>query len=139
MHAMKSFTVTRRVMFAETDMAGIMHFANYFRWMEEVEHEMFRSLGLSVVMHSGDVELSWPRVSTSCEFLAPLRFEEQVTLSLRIVKLGRSSLTYEVQFHCGQRHVATGKLTSVCVAIDHGQMKAIAIPADIREKLQKLA
>ena len=36
------FTIKRRVQFSETDMAGIMHFANYFRLMEEVEHAFLR-------------------------------------------------------------------------------------------------
>jgi hypothetical protein len=44
------FSYARRVQFAETDMAGVMHFANYFRLMEEAEHGFWRSLGLNVVM-----------------------------------------------------------------------------------------
>ena len=40
-----SFSMTRSVTFAETDMAGILHFSNYFRYMEEAEHAFFRSLG----------------------------------------------------------------------------------------------
>jgi acyl-CoA thioesterase FadM len=40
-----TFSINRRVQFAETDMAGIVHFSNYFRWMEEVEHAFFRSVG----------------------------------------------------------------------------------------------
>ena len=39
------FQITRRVEFSETDMAGIMHFSNYFRFMETAEHAFFRSLG----------------------------------------------------------------------------------------------
>ena len=42
------FSLTRRVQFSETDMAGIMHFSNFFKMMEEVEHAFFRSVGLSV-------------------------------------------------------------------------------------------
>ena len=38
----------RRVEFSETDLAGIVHFSNYFRYMEAAEHEFFRSLGLSI-------------------------------------------------------------------------------------------
>ncbi|MBL8848408.1 MAG: acyl-CoA thioesterase, partial [Planctomycetaceae bacterium] len=44
---MPHFVSQRRVQFSETDMAGIVHFANFFRWMEEAEHEYFRSLGLT--------------------------------------------------------------------------------------------
>jgi tetratricopeptide (TPR) repeat protein len=34
---MSPFTTTRRVEFGDTDMAGIMHFANFFRFMEAAE------------------------------------------------------------------------------------------------------
>ena len=40
--------MTRSVEFAETDLAGIMHFTNFYRWMEVCEHEFLRSIGLSV-------------------------------------------------------------------------------------------
>jgi acyl-CoA thioester hydrolase len=36
----------RRVLFHETDMAGIVHFSNFFKYMEEAEHSFMRSLGL---------------------------------------------------------------------------------------------
>jgi len=40
-----SFRTTRRVEFGDTDMAGIVHFARFFCFMESAEHEMLRSLG----------------------------------------------------------------------------------------------
>ena len=44
------FNVERRVEFSETDMAGIMHYSNFFRFMETAEHAFYRSLGHSVVI-----------------------------------------------------------------------------------------
>ena len=45
------YKMTRRIEFAETDMAGIVHFSNFFRMMEATEHAFFRSLGLSIHAH----------------------------------------------------------------------------------------
>jgi YbgC/YbaW family acyl-CoA thioester hydrolase len=131
------FSIVRRVTFSETDMAGVAHFANYFRWMEEVEQAFFRSLGLSVVMRGHDgSEISWPRVAAGCEYFGPVRFEEEVELRLRVLKVGEKSLTYEVQFLKDGGRVAQGKVTSVCCAVDSpGAFAAIPIPPDIREKL----
>jgi len=42
------FKAVRRVEFSDTDTAGIMHYSNYFRFMETAEHGFFRSLGLSI-------------------------------------------------------------------------------------------
>ena len=48
------FKAIRRVEFADTDMAGIMHYSNFFRFMETAEHAFFRSLGLSIVTDKVD-------------------------------------------------------------------------------------
>lgn len=58
---MAQFTTRRRVEFSETDMAGIVHFANFYRWMEEAEHDFFRSLGLSIMVRQEDGSyIGWP-------------------------------------------------------------------------------
>src|SRR5580765_2785833 len=93
-----AFSITRRIEFAETDMAGIVHFANYFRMMEEVEHAFFRSVGMSVVMKHEGRGIGWPRVSVSCEYFAPVRFEDELELKLKVAKVGDRSVTYEVEF-----------------------------------------
>jgi YbgC/YbaW family acyl-CoA thioester hydrolase len=131
-----TFSILRRVQFAETDMAGIVHFSNFFRMMEEVEHAFFRSVGLSVSMQHDGMHVGWPRVSTGCEFFGPVRFEDEVELRLRVVKLGDKSFSYEVDFLLKGRPMALGKTTSVCCELrQDGTMKSIPIPPSIREKL----
>ena len=130
------FSIRRRVQFAETDMAGIVHFANYFRWMEEVEHAFFRSLGLSVAMTLPDgVRLGWPRVNVGCEYYGPLRFEDEVELRLRVTKVGGKSFSYEVDYLLDGKPVALGRTTSVCCAHTPAGLKAVTIPDPIRQKL----
>ena len=129
------FSITRRVQFSETDLAGIVHFSNFFKMMEEVEHAFFRSIGLSVSMQHDDIHVGWPRVSASCEFFGPVRFEEEIELKMRLTRVGEKSLSYEVEFISGGKRVALGKSTSVCCAIDRGNMQSIPIPAAIRAKL----
>jgi YbgC/YbaW family acyl-CoA thioester hydrolase len=130
-----SHSIIRRVQFAETDMAGIVHFANYFRWMEEVEHAFFRSLGLSVAMRHENIEIGWPRVNVGFEYYGPLRFEDEVELRLRVTKVGGKSLSYEVDVLLGGKLAALGKSTSVCCEHTPDGLKGISIPAGIREKL----
>ena len=55
------YRLTRRVQFYETDMAGIVHFSNYFRMMEEVEHHFFGATNRKRVRHVTDFDAiaSW--------------------------------------------------------------------------------
>ena len=89
------FHTTRRVEFADTDMAGIVHFANFFRYMEVTEHAFLRSLGLSVHMREGRRTLGLPRVSATCDYRVPLRYEERVT----VVAARIDPSTYVEQFN----------------------------------------
>jgi acyl-CoA thioester hydrolase len=129
------FSLLHRVQFCETDMAGIVHFANYFNMMEEVEHAFFRSLGFSISMQHEGLHIGWPRVSVSCEFTSPVKFEDELELKLRVVRVGDKSLSYEVQFNLAGQEVARGKSTSVCCAMETGKLRPVAIPAALKAKL----
>jgi len=130
------FTIRRRVQFAETDMAGVLHFSNYYRYMEEVEHAFWRSLDLTVYHPDAQPSLSWPRVATNCEYFAPLRFEDEVDLSLRVTKVGDKSLSYEVEFRRSKERCATGRVTAVCCMTKPGSFAPTPIPAAIRMRLE---
>lgn len=132
-----AFNLTRRVTFAETDMAGVMHFSNYFRWMEEVEHAFFRSVGMSVVQDHAEETISWPRVNVSCEYSAPARFEDEIEMKFEIVRLSDKSMTYEVTFWKNGRNIARGRTKAVCCRMSAGGVfESTVIPPLIREKLE---
>lgn len=132
--------ITRRVEFSETDMAGIVHYANFFRYMESVEHAFFRSLGHSVVMKGFDPPLGLPRVHASCEYLAPLRFEDEVEIRLVVREKKAKSLRYLFEFRRLNAQppvlVARGALTVVCVAHHaDGRMKATPLPPEVAARI----
>ena len=131
----KEFVMRRRVQFAETDMAGVLHFANYYRIMEETEHAFWRSVGCGVMTRDGDRWIGWPRVSTSFEYFAPARFEDELELRLAVTKVGERSVTYELRVSRDGKRLALGKMTAVCCAIEGESFSPIAIPKGLRSKL----
>jgi acyl-CoA thioester hydrolase len=133
------FSITRIVQFSETDMAGILHFANYYRMMEEVEHAFWRSVGQSVMTRTEGTEIGWPRVKTACEYFAPAHFEDELKLSLKVIKVGRSSVSYEIEFRRGEERLALGHATAACCSIDARTLKPIRIPGFFREPLVAIA
>lgn len=134
----EAFRMKRVVQFAETDMAGVLHFANYYRYMEEAEHALWRSLGECVVTREGALELSWPRVATACEYFSPARFEDELELTLTVARLGTRSVTFEVEFFRAGERIAAGRSTAVCCDMKNGRFERAPIPARLREKLEAL-
>ncbi len=123
-------------------MAGIVHFSNYFRYMERAEHEFLRSLGISVHDVAGDPPVSWPRVSATCDYCAPLRYEDEFEVQLLVREKRTKSIAYEFRFRKrgADDIVAVGSITVVCVTIDRatGRMTPIAIP-DMIDRLIEAA
>jgi 4-hydroxybenzoyl-CoA thioesterase/acyl-CoA thioester hydrolase len=134
------FRTSRLVEFADTDMAGIMHFSSFFRYMEAAEHELLRSLGFSVYAEiDGDV-VSFPRVAATCEFHSPARCEDVLDIDVTVRRVGTKSVTYGFAFSQQGRDVATGEMTSVCCRVPHGDAPIpIPIPDVVADKLRKLA
>jgi len=136
------FTLSHRVEFAETDMAGIVHFANFYRMMENTEHAFFRSLGFGIHGHESGMTTGWPRVNAACEFLRPLRFEEVVDIQLLVAEVRTRSIRYAFRFwkdEGGQRvEIARGSMTAVCATVEKatGKLAAVPIPEPIRAAIQ---
>jgi acyl-CoA thioester hydrolase len=134
---MQIFHTTRRIEFGDTDMAGIVHFANFFRFMEAAECEFLRSRGLSVKMDWQGQAISFPRVSASCDYVRPARFEDLLDVAVRIDRIGVKSVTYAFEFSRGGELIANGKVTSVCCLVGKdNQIEGIEIPAGYRARLQ---
>ena len=125
------FTTTRRIEFAETDMAGIVHFSCFYRYMEEAEHEYFRNLGLSIMqVQEDDSIIGWPRVSAKCSFEVPVYFEEEIEIRVAVDRKGMKSLTMNYEFYNKDNvRVAYGTMKTVCCHFKRGEkMKSIEIP-----------
>jgi acyl-CoA thioester hydrolase len=135
-----AFVTTRRVEFSDTDAAGIIHFVAFFRMMEQAEHDLLRSVGLSVISRDADGVLSWPRIAARCEFRSAARFEDVLQIEVRITRLGTTSITFTHRFTHGEREIATGEITTVCCRMHAGALpQSMPIPAAIAEKLRPFA
>lgn len=135
------FKAIRRVEFSDTDMAGIMHYSNFFRFMETAEHAFFRSLGLSIVTTSVEPPVGWPRVRATCDFKAPLYFEDEVEIHLLVSEKKSKALSYIFKFRklnaTPPIEVAHGALTVVCVRRrSDGSMAACNIPPAVAKQIQ---
>ena len=147
---MSQFQTRRRVEFAETDMAGIVHFANFYRWMEEAEHAYFRSVGVQIMAknppgftptdeHGEDVVVGWPRVSAKLTFERPAYHEDELDVHLNVERIGVKSLTFYVEFHRGEDRLAHGRMkTACCVCRRDGSLESVPIPEDYLARITEV-
>ena len=129
------FRYKRRVQFADTDLAGIVHFSTMFRYVEEAEHALWREAGISIVQRGSDI--GWPRLNAALEFRNPLRFEEEFEVWVRIAELKTRTIEYEFTLVRGKSVIAVGTMTTICVRKQaDGTMRAAEIPDEVADKLE---
>lgn len=128
----EQFEWSRLVEFYETDLAGITHFSNFYRWMESAEHAFLRKRGITLHQEG----IGWPRVNASADFKKPIKFGDLIRVSVSIAELRTRSVRYAFEFRVNESDQvhATGEMVSVCV--DLATMKAIEIPVKIRSLLE---
>ena len=101
--------------------------------MEEAEHALWRAAGLSIVGPTR--QIGFPRVAVSIDFKSPLKFEEDFEVHVRIEAISRRTIRYAHTITRGETLIATGTMTTVCAAMLDGRMRAVEIPAEVRERL----
>ncbi|MCH2373329.1 MAG: acyl-CoA thioesterase [Planctomycetes bacterium] len=128
----------RRVEFADTDMAGIVHFARLLCFAEEAEHEFLRSLGLSVHHQSNGQMFGFPRLATRFEFLRPLKFEDEVEIHLWVRHKREKTLTYQFRFAKNGDAIAQGEITVICCRVkDGGKVKSVPLPPSYADQIEE--
>lgn len=136
------FRYRRLVEFADTDLAGLMHFSNFFRFVECAEHAFFRSLGFRVHTAGGAEHEGWPRLEVTCKYFKPARFEETLEVCLRIEEIRTSSLRYGFWIFAAdapdRAPLATGACSIVHVALDTQarNIRKTPIPSALRQQLE---
>ncbi len=108
------FRTNRRVEFCDTDMAGIVHFSNYFKYMESVEHEFLRSVGLYVVMHDDLGTYGFPKLQAECKYKHPANLDGDLQICARIDWNDGKSITYQFDIEQVDVIIAEGLLQVAC-------------------------
>lgn len=127
--------IQRTVEFYETDMAGIVHFSNFFRYMEACEHAFLRSLDHELHGMLDGLETGWPRVNATCDYRSPARFGDLLTVRLFIGEVRNRSVRYEFKISRDLTLIAEGSLAAAHVALTPTGIQAVPLPEPLRQRL----
>jgi acyl-CoA thioester hydrolase len=119
----------------DNDTYGHVNNVTYYSYFDTVVNEHLVNAG-GLDIRDGDV-VGFV-VETSCRYFRPISFPETIDAGMRVTRLGRSSVTYEIAlFRTGDAHpAAAGRFVHVWV--DRKSVTPAELPARIREALQPL-
>ena len=116
-------------------MAGQVHFANFFRYMEEAEHAIWRKAGMRIAAEGRTHQ--WPRIAAQCDFKSRLRVDDEFEVRTEMAKVTNRTIQWAHTMMRGDTLIASGSVTAVCVQLQpDGTFKAVEIPADTLSRLK---
>jgi acyl-CoA thioester hydrolase len=120
-----------RVRFCETDLMGIVHHANYLVYFELGRVEWLRKRGVTYAeWASRGVHL--PVVAANATYMAPLKFDDHVTMKTVLTELRAASMKFGYELHRDGTRVAEGWTRLACIDERH---RPFRVPDYMRDVL----
>lgn len=122
------------IRFSHCDPAGLVFFPQYLVMFNQLVEDWFtEALGLPYAEILGARRTGLPTVSLACEFTAPSRMGEVVSLGLSLERIGGASIGLRLGVRCGDEARVTARQVLVTTSLD--THRATPIPADMRRAL----
>lgn len=132
------FTWPVRVYYEDTDLGGVVYYANYLRFMERARTEWLRHLGVDQTRLLDDRGLIFVIVSSEVRYLRPARFNDLLHVTVGLVEAQRATMNFAQEIRRGSPEgdvLTRGQVKAACV--DAVSFRPRAIPSDILERLEQ--
>lgn len=132
--SLMAFKQSFRVHWVDTDIAGVMHFTNFFRYFEACEEEFYRSISLPFTMIRDRYGVMMPRVEAHCEYRAACRFDDVIEVTMKVREVAEKTITYDfsVTLQANGKLAAQGYVK--CIAVN-SNWKAVPLPAAVAMRI----
>jgi acyl-CoA thioester hydrolase len=121
-----------RVYYEDTDLAGIVYYANYLKFIERARTEWVEALGVDQVALKARDGIVFAVRRVEADYLRPARFADELVVETRLQSLGGARIVLEQVVTRGGERLFASVVTLVCLSEDG---HAARLPADLRSKL----
>ncbi|MEX0969029.1 MAG: tol-pal system-associated acyl-CoA thioesterase [Paracoccaceae bacterium] len=121
-----------RVYYEDTDLAGIVYYANYLKFIERGRSEAMRSLGIDQARLKAEAGIVFAVRRVLADYLLPARFDDELLVTTEITAIKGATIEMAQRVLRGQAVLFTAGVRLVCLGPGD---RALRIPADIRQML----
>ncbi len=121
--------LTIRVYYEDTDMAGIVYYANYLRYIERARSDWVREIGVDQNAMKSDAGVVFAVRRVEADYLSPAHFDDQLTVETNTVNVTAARLVMEQSVKRGQEVLFQAIVTIVCISETGHPTR---LPANIR-------
>ena len=125
-----------RVYYEDTDVGGVVYYANYLKFMERARTEWLRTLGFDMSAMATEYRCHFVAQRAEVDFLRPARLDDQLIATVALARAGHARLVLEQDVLKDGQRLAGGKVTLACITTDTWQ--PTPMPAALKNILERL-
>jgi acyl-CoA thioester hydrolase len=130
-HSVIIFSWPIRIYYEDTDMGGVVYYANYLRFYERARTEWLRSLGFEQTRLKNESGIVFAVRHVEIDYLKPARLDDALTVETQVSAGGRISIDFHQRLLCGDTVLSNAKIQ--VVSLDSIRFRPAAIPRPLRE------
>ena len=121
-----------RVYYEDTDLAGIVYYANYLKFIERARTEWVTSLGVDQMALKAREGIVFAVRRVEADFLRPAKFGDDLLVETTVQSLGGARIVLEQVVLRGGERLFAAVVTLVCLTEDG---HAARLPVELRARL----
>jgi len=122
-----------RVYYEDTDLGGVVYYANYLKFMERARTEWLRALGFEQTALVRDHGVVFVVSSLTIDYLKPAAFNDELTVTVELEKLGAVQIMLKQRIARGAESLATASVRIACV--NTATFRPVRIPSNLSAAL----
>ena len=123
-----------RVYYEDTDLAGIVYYANYLKFIERGRTEVLRDLNIDQMALREDLGIVFAVRRVEADYLSAAKMDDELEVRTEVSGLGKARIVMSQDIYRNQMHLFSAKVTLACLK-ENG--KPSRIPADVAEILSR--
>jgi 4-hydroxybenzoyl-CoA thioesterase len=128
-----------KVRFGDIDEAGVVYYPRFLHYFHVALEEFFEScLGIDYPTVIKKHRVGFPTVHLQTDFMKPLLYGDAISVEVRVISLGRSSIQWGYRTFAGGETKARNEGSNITVCVNLDTFEKIEIPPWLRERLNKL-
>ena len=124
-----------RVYYEDTDMAGVVYYANYLRFMERARTEWLSAIGFELAALEREHGITFVVHHVDIRYHQPARLGDRLDVTVTISERGRARMLALQDVRRGAEVLVDARVTLAC--LDRVNWRPARIPAPLAHRMEK--
>ena len=125
-------TFPLRVYYEDTDLAGIVYYANYLKFIERARSEWVRTLGIDQAQLKADTGVVFAVRHLTADYLIPAKFDDVLTITTEVLDAKGARMVLDQRVLRGEAVLFDARVTLVAIGANGAPAR---LPAALRAAL----